>query len=930
MFSILDKRIQNLIKEKGFIEPTLAQKISFEPILKGKNILLIAQTGIGKTESVFLPILHNLITKEHKPIAVLYITPMRSLNRDLLDRLAWWGSKLDIDISVRHGDTSQSERVAQREMPGHIFITTPETLQAMLTGKKMREHLKNIKYVIIDEIHELVESKRGVQLSLALECLTELSGPFQRIGLSATVGSPELVADYLSKNTEILKAESTKTYDIKIEFPKPGAKDIIIADELFISPETSARLHKLYEIINQKKSVLIFTNTRATAEVISSRLAKLGKYYNNELNVDVHHGSLSKEKRIKAENKFKSQELKSLICTSSLELGIDIGSIEFIVQYLSPRQVSKLIQRVGRGGHRIGLISHGLIISGDEDIFESCIIAKRAMSGKLEQLKMHEMALDVLASQIIGLTINDYDINDSIIYNIVKRSFLFRALTRKQFDEIIKFLELVGLVWLEADPKNLSYIIHRRKRAWDYYFSNLSTIPDTVQYKVISIIEHEPIGSLDEEFVAEHGQPGNKFIVSGRAWKIIQVEGLKVTVEPCDDIESAVPAWEGELIPVPFDISQEVGKMRRVIQNLSEKEVMEKYSLDSNSLLEVKRIIEEQKKTHTVPDDKTILIEDYKDFIIIHSCLGSLVNDTLGRYISFMITKETGVSVNMKNDPYRIMLQTVCSKERVLNIIENAKDIEEFITSSLELSSMFKWRFLHVARRFGIISRLANYDKININKIVAQYQNSPAYKETLRELFLEKMDIENTLYIIEKIHSGKIKLKVETGLSYLGELGLVHKFSEVIKPRMPEKEIFNAFRKRIMFTQVRLVCMNCGDYNILVKVKNIEEQPSCPKCSSTLIGVVYRSKSYIENIIKKKKKKELTEEEMKDFSSAKRSSDLVIVYGKKAVVVLAGRGIGPQTAATILSKLHTSKEALFKDILLAEKNFVRTKKYWKA
>ena len=917
VFSLFSDKLQKLIKEKGFIEPTLPQKLGIPEILSGKNVLIIAPTGIGKTETAMLPLFDKIQKECLKPISLLYITPLRSLNRDLLDRLEWWADKLDIDISVRHGDTTQTERKAQRELPPHVLIITPETLQAILPGKIMREHMKNVKFVIIDEIHELVESKRGVQLSLALERLSELSS-FQTIGLSATVGSPELVAEFL-KAEKIIRAEAEKKYNIKVEFPKPSLEDKSISDELFIGTETTARLRKLYELIKSHKSVLAFTNTRETAEVLSSRLRQLDR----KLEQDVHHGSLSKERRIKSEQKFKKQELKSLIATSSLELGIDIGSIDLVVQYLSPRQVAKLIQRVGRSGHKIGEVSKGIILSGDEDLFESSAISKMAAKKDLEQIKIHEMAMDVLASQIVGLCLDEYEMNDEKIYRIIKRAYPYKDIKKNEFIELLKFLESLRLVWLE--PKANGFEVRRRKKSWQYYFDNLSTIPDTTQYRIISIIENEPIGSLDEEFIAEHGLPGNKFVCSGRAWKIIQIIGNRVIVEPIEDIESAIPAWEGELIPVPFDIAQNVGRLRR----LEEVKIRNNYNVDASSAKAMAELIEKQ-KAFFLPDEKTIVIENHKDFVIIHCCFGSLVNSTLGKYISAILTAETGVAVNMKMDPYRIMLQTIANREKVKDIIIEAKNLEEIITASIERSSLFKHRFLQVARRFGIVRRGAQFERINVKKIIQQYEGSPAYKETLREIFLEKMDIEKTKEIIEKINEGKIKIKVIDGLSPLGELGLVHQFSEVMKPRMPEGEIFNAFKRRLLATRVRLLCVNCGEYNLVRTVREVDEQPECPKCNSRLIATIRKSQTNAVEIIKKKlKKKDMKKDEIAEFQNIRRSADLVLVYGKKAVVCLAGHGIGPQTAARILSMLHPTKEKLLRDILSAEKQFIKTKPYWK-
>lgn len=928
VFESFSPKLQKLLKEKSLLEPTLPQKLGIPVIQRGENALIIASTGHGKTESAMLPLLDKISAEQSKQIAMLYITPLRALNRDLLDRLVWWADKLDIEIAVRHGDTSQHERAVQRVMPAHILITTPETLQAILPGKKMQEHLRNVKHVVIDEIHELVESKRGIQLSLALERLREIAGDFQRIALSATVGSPQKVADFLGENVRIIRAEHEKKYDIRVACPKAGEKERAAADDLAIGEETAARLLYIAELIRSHKSVLAFTNTRETAEVISSRLRKLDK---NMLQ-DVHHGSLSKERRIKSERMFKNMELRSLIATSSLELGIDIGSIDLVIQYLSPRQVTRLIQRVGRSGHRVGEVSRGIILSGGEDIFESAVIARNAARKNLEEIKMHEYATDVLASQIIGLTMDRYEIDEESIWRIVKRSYPFRDIGKGDISGLVKFLESLRTVWLDNSPNP---VVRRRKRSFQYYFENLSMIPDTRQYKVISVIEHEPIGVLDEGFVAEHGQPGERFIFSGRAWRIVQVDNRKVMVEPIEDIESAIPAWEGELIPVPYAIAQQVGELRRLISvNMNREslvsEIGGKYGADAASAMEMVDIIRKH-KPFPVPDDRNFLIETHRDFVIIHSCCGSLVNDTIARYLSALITEKSGVSASMKTDPYRIMLQTVYKAEEIKNMLESyGGDLSEVLAESLRRSSVFKWRFLHVARRFGIISRGADFGKINLGKIVSQYENTLPFAETLREILLEKADVRKADEVLGKIARGEIRLWLQPGLSFLGELGLTQQFAEVMKPLMPEKEIFLAFKRRLMNTRMRLLCVNCGGYNLVKAVKDVDEQPECPKCGSRLIAAVRKGHVNAAGITKKKlKKKELSQEEMKEFQGIRRSSDLVIVYGRKAMVALAGRGIGPQTAARLLANLQPTKEKFLRDILEAEKQFVKTKKYWK-
>lgn len=926
--------MQKLINEKGFIEPTLPQKTGIPEIMKGSDVLIIAPTGIGKTESAILPLFDKIYRNKEKKISILYINPLRSLSRDLLDRLFWWADRLDLDVSVRHGDTSQQERKMQAQTPPDCLITTPETLSSIILGKNMREHLKNVKYVIIDEIHELAGSKRGVQLSILLERLVNIAGNFQRIGLSATVGSPEKISEFLGKKTKIINAEHVKQYEINIETPLPGEFEKALTEKMFMTESTLSRIIKIRNLIEKHNSVLTFTNTRQTAEVLSSRLILLEKELKKDkINLDVHHGSLSKELRIKSESRFKKQELKALICTSSLELGIDVGSIDLVIQYLSPRQASKLIQRIGRSGHMIGKKSKGIIITGEEDIFESTIIAKAAKERKFEEINIHDSAADVLAVQISGMALEEYDVSSDFIYSTISKAYPFRFLKKEKFNEIIVFLGKIGIFWIEPvyDSKNniLHYKIRRKKRTWKYYYENLSMIPDTRQVRVVSIVEGEPIGMLDEAFVAEYCESGKTFIVNGRAWRVVQHEENRLLVEPVDDVESAIPAWEGELIPVPMEIAKGVGALRKLIKtNEKNSRIVESlstgFNVDENSANEMIEIIKNQK---IVPDNDNFLLEHYKDFIILHTCAGTLVNNTLGKYISQEITNNIGVAVNLKVDPYRIMLQTMAKPEQAIKALKNGNDIKKSIEQSIENSTLFKWRFLQIAKRFGIITRNVKFDKIGISKIISQYTSTPVYDETMREIFLEKLDIKNAENIIEKINQGKIRIITSDNLSRLGELGLTHHFSDVIKPKRPENEIFMAFKRRLMNTQLRMVCTNCGNYSLLRYVKDFEDQPICPKCNSGLIGVCNKFKKKPLDILKKTKKI-ITVEEKKEIDGIKRSASLMITYGKKYAMVYAGRGVGPETAARILARLPEDEDKLLKYIYEAEKQFAKTKIYW--
>lgn len=924
VFDLLDKKVSELAKSR-FEKPTAVQEKAIPKILEGKNVLVISGTGSGKTEAVMLGLFNKLVEAEHKPIALLYITPLRSLNRDMFERLVWWCSKLDLDIAVRHGDTTQHERKLQAEHPPHILITTPEQLQGMLTGGRMRNHLANLKYVIVDELHELVESKRGMQLAVALERLKQYCGSFQIITLSATIGSPAVAAKFIGCQ-EIVKEDVLKDMEIKVLLPNPTVQDKALADRIFVGEEVAARLSEIYKLMKSYRSVLTFTNTREAAEVLSSRLRTLDKEFPH----DIHHSSLSKQVRIKAEKEFKEEKLKALIATSSLELGIDIGSIDLVIQYMSPRQVSKLTQRIGRSGHSVTKKSLGFIIAGDgDDIFESAVIARKALAGELEELHPQKNALDVLTNQIIGILMEKYEADSQQIFSIIKKSHPFSTLTEKEFSSIIDFLSQLKLVWRNSSIK------HSRK-GLEYYFENLSMIPDSYQLKVIDASSNLFVGSVDEQFIAT--QDADNFIVKGRPWKIISIEADKIYVEPSDSIESAIPAWEGELIPVPFAVAQEVLMLRNSIWNIIKSEgsakaieyLMRNYPVSQEAAEEMLMLIKKHTKKFPLADSQKILAEQYENYTVLHACFGTKVNETLARFVSTILSAEYGAAVATRVDPYRIIFKGAKPEdvERVLRTYK-PEEVETLLAKSLPRTSLFKYKFIFVAKRFGAIAKRAKYDKISIKRIIDLYSLSPIYMETLRELFHEKLDIDITKQIISDIQSGKLRFSVIDGLSPLAEQGFRHELHDVAKPSRPEAEIFRLFKKRLLSTKVRLICINCGKYSVGYTVDSLPEKPVCPKCGSRLLACMPEHHTASQDIVKKwLAGKPLTAEENKQLSRIKWSAELMLDFGRKAALCLSGRGIGPDTAVRTLAKHSRSEDELLKHILEAERTFLRTKKYW--
>lgn len=944
-FSSLGPKIGALARER-FKQPTPIQEAVMPEILRGSNVLVLSETGTGKTEAVLLPVWSMWAGEEQRQVSILYITPLKSLNRDLHKRIAWWSEKIGFEVSVRHGDTTTYERKMQSENPPDMLIVTPETLQALLTGKNMRNHLKNIKWVIVDEIHELVESKRGVQLSVALERLKELiktSGILpQLIALSATTGSPEDVANFFSGSSgrcKIINTIKTKQLKLLVEHPKPVEDKKI--DELKLTPEIFGRMERISQIAKESRSALIFTNTREFAEVLSSRIKALYP----GLAIDTHHSSLSKDVRIGAEENFKNGLTKALIATSSLELGIDIGSIDVVLQYMSPRQVSKLLQRAGRSGHSLSRVSDGTIITTDtDDCLESAVIAKLALEQKIEKTRLYPKSLDVLAHQIIGMGIEGCD-DTKKMYETAKKAHPFRNLSEKEFLNVCLLLQKLGFLWI--DKKQAGPRAVKKKPAWEYYFENLSTIPDVKNYRIIDMISGKHIGTLDAEFVALHGFPGTSFICKGEAWRIVDIlspehesRPSKILVEPASAADAAIPAWEGELIPVAYEIAQGVGMLRKSVcdeiksgaEKISViKSLAEKYPVSEDV---AEKIYEFAKGQKGMPGEKDILIEhgslDGEYWAVINCCFGSMVNETIGRALSALLTERIGAA-GLQTDPYRIIFKLSAPNEwsDVVDVFRKLSPdtIDDILMLSIPKTELFSWRFLQVAKRFGIIKRGADFSKGYMRKIAELYKGSAAWDETFNEIFTEKLEAERAKSILKAVKDGDIKISVNEGLTPVSYNGIAYRF-EVVAAERPEADIFNAFRERIYETKMRLICCHCG-FAISCRIKNLPDTIECRSCKAKLVGVISPWDLESEEVIKRYvKRKPLNRAEEIILESVRDTASHVIGSGKNAVIAMAGRGIGPKTAGRILAKLLAG-DSLLREILKAEKEYAKTRRYWK-
>ena len=837
-----------LIKER-FGELTQIQEKAIPKIAEGMNVLILAPTGYGKTEAALLPVLDGI--KSTQGIAALYITPLRSLNRDLLRRFHYWCDKLDVTRDVRHGDTTQAQRTKQRKNPPQIMLTTIESLQALLLAPIMRRHLKNVKYIIVDEIHDVLDNKRGAQLSLGLERLGGIA-EFKRIGISATVANPVEAGKLLfgSRMYEVVEAGKKRKMDISVEY---------LADR-------DKRLNRIKELAEKNRS-LLFVNTRSTAEEIGGWLKKEGAP------VEVHHGSLSKDVRIAAEDGFKSGKIKSLICTSSLELGIDVGDAELVVQYNSPHQVFRLIQRVGRSGHSITGIPRGILFPIDyDDALESEVIISLLESGWMEKKTIEKGALDVIAHQVVGIVLENYGLHVDEVHDILAKSGAY-GISSEQLKKVALQLHAEGILFFNDDGK-----LKPRRRAREYYFSYLSTIPKTKRFLLMDSSTNRRIASLDEDFVGNLGV-GDEFMSKGQVWEVLDITDDEVLASPGSGIDITIPSWVGEEIPVETEVAQGVGVLRRM----------------------------KKKGGAVIPDEKTIVIEVVNDLVFMHSCFGRRVNETFGKIFAYKISQLIGESVRAVVDPYRVMIKLPfpVSADRILEVFMNVRDVKKEVEDSLRNSTLIRFKFTHVARMFGLVSE----DSIVNQRFIDALKYSVVYEETMRSVMFRYYDVPGVEGLLRKIRKGDVKVVLDKRKTpgFFANIGISRLSSrEAVGIFEPREKMINALKEKTLSKTLELVCLNCGATRYVYLATATDDIP-CPRCEEKALAIKYKTK----------KDREL-------------SGALLRNYGKRALIAMSVYGIGPATAERILSKLHKDEESFYLDIINAQKTFVKTKKYWKA
>jgi ATP-dependent Lhr-like helicase len=792
---------QWFVEKYGALTPP--QRSSIPAIKMGKNVLISSPTGSGKTLAAFLGILDTLLELAERgeledKIYAVYISPLRALNNDMYKNLIQPLNEIkgrinlqkEIRVGVRTSDTSQYDKQKMLRHPPHILITTPESFAISLVSPKFGKLLKGVKWIIIDEIHELASSKRGSFLSSFLELFEGLiaDSPPVRIGLSATISPLEEVAKFLvgvGRECQIVDARFMKGLDLKVISP---VKDLVDATE----DEVNEGIYDtILEEVKKHRTTLIFTNTRSAAERVSYKLRKLiekEKLFDADL-VGAHHSSLSRDVRLEIENKLKNGELKVVVSSTSLELGVDIGYIDLVLLLSSPKSVSRLLQRIGRAGHHIRQTSKGRVIVVDrDDLVECSVLTKLAKERKIDNIHIPLKPLDVLVQAILAATLIK-EINREELFTVIKRSYTFSSLTVEEFDQVVDYLlGKYGLDSRNIYPKirDTDGKLRPKRGARMIFYMNSGTIPDESMIPVFTD-NNKYVGNLEEEFVEILG-PGDVFILGGKTFEFLYSKGNKIVVRPAEGQRPTVPSWFSEMLPLAIESAKEISKFRGKVANMirlgkNEREVVEWIARELGVAQHAARsiykyILEEFLFTGgVIPNERLILVEIYDDEedrrnFIFHALFGRRALDALSRVVAWKVGNDLKVDVKTSITDNGFVLTIPGLVD--YNIVEAFLSIDpsemypilEDVTLRTE---MIKRRFRHTAERSLMLlrrykGRETSIDRRQLNSetllnVVKEIEGFPILRETFREILEDYMDIRSATEILKDVREGRIEVK---------------------------------------------------------------------------------------------------------------------------------------------------------------------------
>ena len=936
----IDARLADAMHRRGVRAYTEIQRLALPVLATDADALLLSPTGTGKTEAALLPLLTQRLADPSPPVAILYVTPLRALNRDLEHRLVSLVREVGLRAAVRHGDTPASARVAQSKSPPDLLLTTPETLQILLVGRRLRESLRNVRTVVVDEIHELVGSDRGAQLGLTLERLDAWTGrKVRRVGLSATVGNPAEVARFLSPAPRRIEVRvAVEPRDLVLTARRPGSDRPPLPADLVRDLKADATLleglRAVEEEIRAHRTTLVFVNTRPTAEGLAARLHRLAP----DLPVAVHHGSLSREVREEAERAFREGELRALVATSSLELGIDIGVVDHVVQFGSPHQVGRLLQRVGRSGHRLDRTIHGVVLSlDDDDLEEAAVLARRADEGAVEAATWRTTNRLAASQQVVATLRAEGTVDPDRMIATLGHAAAVADLSPADWRGLIAYLVDLGLA-RPSGPELTSGrgTLHR-------FYSSLSLIPDERTYRLRDIATRRTIGTLDERFVLTQilAQPDEIFLLHGRTWKVVEYRDGELLVETVNEIGQE-PRWAGEDLPVPFDVAQEIGRLRR------EGNFVDYPVADADR----RRLADRRDAAlgaDALPTDRRVTVTARGRVVVYGACFGTRTNETLALGAAGLLTARLGARVEVAAvEPtwFVLELPVAVDTPTLLDALRIEPGtlrplVERLVPSGLD----YRWVFLAVARKLGVLPASADpRDLRTLEPLLGAARTTPLGEEVLDKTLHDRFDVPHAEVVLERMRDGAIEV-VAVAPSALSD-GPLERLTWRTLPDTPPPTLLKAVRERLEKEELVLVCLRCGFVRTTTPQRYRTEGGSvCLLCHGSLSAVLSpRRPAEIEQLSQYARQKWRPTRPVARKSRRRvavpgagieplvragyTSAELLAHYGERALLALAARGVGPETARRILMRLYRDDDAFFTELLRAERSYAKTRAFW--
>ncbi len=794
----------------SFSAPTTAQAQGWPPISRGESTLLLAPTGSGKTLAAFLWAIHRLmfeaVPERHRRCRVLYISPLKALavdvERNLRAPIAGVSSMATFRaephhvpvVAVRTGDTPQLERARFLRQPADILITTPESLYLLLTSNA-RDTLRSIDTVIVDEIHALVPTKRGAHLALSLERLQNLTRtPLQRIGLSATQRPLDEVARFLGgpgRDVTIVDAGERKPLKLSIEVP---VEDMArIGEPIDIPSGPAARgpvrstiwsaIHpRLVELVRAHRSTLIFVNNRRTAERLAAAINELAE----ETLALAHHGSIARAQRVEIEDRLKAGTVRALVATSSLELGIDMGAIDLVVQIEAPPSVASGLQRIGRSGHSVDAVSEGVIFPKYRGDLVACAAVTRAMhDGRVEATRYPRNPLDVLAQHLVAMaSLDRWDVDE--LYATVRAAAPFAELARESFESTLDMLagRYPSDEFAELRPRvtwdRIGNTVTAREGAKRVAIVNGGTIPDRGLYGVFlaGAKNGARVGELDEEMVFE-SRVGEVFVLGASSWRIEEITHDRVLVSPAPGAPGKTPFWHGDAAGRPLELGRDIGRMVRELREAPVKAARDRlvhhHDLDPQAAKNLLQYLTDQAGAGTVPDDHTVVIERCRDElgdwrVCVLSPFGGKVLAPWSMAVAAKVQRETGVDVETMwtDDGFVVRFPETDEPPDTRLLLPDADEVESLVLGQLGATALFAAKFRETAARALLLPRRRPGGRAplwqqrkraaDLLAVAAQFGSFPMILETYREVLRDVFDMPALHGIMDEIGRGSVRV----------------------------------------------------------------------------------------------------------------------------------------------------------------------------